>query len=287
MVSWNKWEGELPPAKTGHHHTSPPFEPTRSAGFSFTLSATRPQIQQTTPDITDAKPYGGDLMARKNNRKHYRNRWLPDDLFKLTKQKANPSITPQGGREKDIPMETCSKNTTQVSVVPVVPTSHAPVSQPTLTPRPAKPQGVDDPRITRGSVWFADLAARSTSNLITSVQSGTRPVLVISNDLNNRFGTVITIIPFTGAPKRLDMPTHVAVTPSDVRNGYQPSEIYESTLLAEQVTALDKARLVSYVGSVVNPKLMSQIEAALLTQIGITSQAHNQPSEEVRNHVQS
>lgn len=208
-------------------------------------------------------------MARKNNRKHYRSRWLPNDLFKLTKRKPNPSITPQGSREKDIPMETRSKNTTQTSQVAA---SHvASASQPTLTPRPAKPQGVDDPRITRGSVWFADLAPRTTSNLVTSVQSGTRPVLVISNDLNNRFGTVITIIPFTGAPKRLDMPTHVAVTPSDVRNGYQPSEIYESTLLAEQITALDKARLVSYVGTVVNPTLMSQIEAALLTQIGITS----------------
>ena len=208
-------------------------------------------------------------MARKNNRKHYRSRWLPDDLFKLTKRKANPSITPQGGREKDKPMETHA-------------TAHAPASasQAALTPRPAKPQGVDDPRITRGSVWFADLAARSTSNLITSVQSGTRPVLVISNDLNNRFGTVITIIPFTGAPKRLDMPTHVAVNPTDVRNGYQPSEIYESTLLAEQITALDKARLVSYVGTVTSPDLMNRVEAALLTQIGITSQTHNLSNEE-------
>ncbi len=206
-------------------------------------------------------------MARKNNRKHYHSRWLPDDLYKLTKKnkvsiavtttpKAKPATAPQNItplREKGTPMET-----------------HIPIQTTTLTPRPAKPQGVDDPRITRGSVWFADLAPRTTSNLVTSVQSGTRPVLVISNDLNNRFGTVITIIPFTGAPKRLDMPTHVAVVPTDVRNGYQPSEIYESTLLCEQVTALDKARLVSYIGSVVNPKLMAQVEAALLTQVGIT-----------------
>ena len=155
-------------------------------------------------------------MARKNNRKHYHSRWLPDDLFKLTKKnkvgiaatttpRAKPTAAPQNItllREKDTPMETHI--------------THAPaaVSQATLSPRPAKPQGVDDPRITRGSVWFADLAPRTTSNLVTSVQSGTRPVLVISNNLNNRFGTVITIIPFTGAPKRLDMPTHVAVIPT-------------------------------------------------------------------------
>ena len=229
-------------------------------------------------------------MARKNNRKHYHSRWLSDDLYKLTKKNkvsvaASISPTPTTSvapkathqnitplREKDTPMET-----------------HTPAATPAaLSPRPAKPQGMDDPRITRGSVWFADLAPRTTSNLITSVQSGTRPVLVISNDLNNRFGTVITIIPFTGAPKRLDMPTHVAVIPSDVRNGYMPSEIYESTLLAEQITALDKARLVSYVGTVVNPDLMNRVEQALLTQIGITSHStNNSPSEEVRNHVQS
>jgi mRNA-degrading endonuclease toxin of MazEF toxin-antitoxin module len=67
-----------------------------------------------------------------------------------------------------------------------------------------------------------------------------------------------------------------------------PSEIYESTLLCEQITALDKSRLVSYVGSVVNPDLMNRVEQALLTQIGITSHStNNSPSEEVRNHVQS
>lgn len=216
-------------------------------------------------------------MARKNNRKHYHSRWLPDDLFKLTKKKrvsiaATPTATatPQSiipSREKDKPMETRTSTSTPASTTP-------------LPPRPVRPQGIDDPRITRGSVWFADLAPRSTSNLITSVQTGTRPVLVISNDLNNRYGTVITVVPFTGAPKRLDMPTHVAVIPSDVRNGYMPSEIYESTLLAEQVTALDKSRLVSYVGTVVNPKLMEQVEAALLTQVGITASTPSSAKEE-------
>lgn len=215
-------------------------------------------------------------MARKNHRRQYHGRWLPNDLFKLTKRErsnttANSTNTILSTREKDKHMET--------STIPALTPS---------APRPAKPQGVDDPRITRGSVWFADLAPRTTSNLITSVQSGTRPVLVISNDLNNRFGTVITIIPFTGAPKRLDMPTHVAVDPSDIRNGYMPSEIYASTLLAEQVTALDKARLVGYVGAVVNPDLMDRVEAALLMQVGITvstPSSHNPSSEEVQNHV--
>lgn len=201
-------------------------------------------------------------MARQNHRKQYHSRRLPADLFRLTKRKPTKPTNSGGASltsatEKGIIMENAVATTIS--------------STSTIAPRPAKPQGADDPRIVRGSVWFADLGLRTTSSLLpTYVQSGRRPVLVISNDLNNRYGTILTVIPFTGSPKRLDMPTHVVVVPSDVRNGYQPSEIYASTLLCEQVTVLDKTRLVSYVGTVVNPKLIAQVETALLTQVGIS-----------------
>ena len=201
-------------------------------------------------------------MARQNHRKQYHSRRLPADLFRLTKRKPTKPTNSGGASltsttEKGIIMENAV--TTTIS------------STSTIAPRPVKPQGTDDPRIVRGSVWFADLGLRTTSSLPpTYVQSGRRPVLVISNDLNNRYGTILTVIPFTGSPKRLDMPTHVVVVPSDVRNGYQPSEIYASTLLCEQVTVLDKTRLVGYVGTVVNPDLMTRVETALLTQVGIS-----------------
>jgi len=201
-------------------------------------------------------------MARQNHRKQYHSRRLPADLFRLTKRKPTKPVDSSktsltSATEKGIIMENAVATTIS--------------STSTIAPRPAKPQGTDDPRIIRGSVWFADLGLRTTSSLPpTYVQSGTRPVLVISNDLNNRYGTILTVVPFTGSPKRLDMPTHVVVVPSDVRNGYQPSEIYSSTLLCEQVTVLDKTRLVGYVGTVVNPKLIAQVETALLTQVGIS-----------------
>ena len=201
-------------------------------------------------------------MARQNHRKQYHSRRLPADLFRLTKRKPTKPTNSGGASltsttEKGIIMENAV--TTTIS------------STSTIAPRPVKPQGTDDPRIVRGSVWIADLGLRTTSSLPpTYVQSGRRPVLVISNDLNNRYGTILTVIPFTGSPKRLDMPTHVVVVPSDVRNGYQPSEIYSSTLLCEQVTVLDKTRLVGYVGTVANPDLMARVETALLTQVGIS-----------------
>ena len=158
--------------------------------------------------------------------------------------------------------------------------------------RPMRPQGDRDPRIVRGSVWFANLGGRYDGETPThsqaqpgqaqvqimrsvstppptSVQSGIRPVLVISNDLSNLTSSTITIIPFTGAPKRMDMPTHVAVKAEDVRNGYSPSQIYESTLLCEQVTTIDKYKLVGYVGAVAREELMREVETAVLLQVGI------------------
>ena len=201
-------------------------------------------------------------MARQNHRKQYHGRRLPADLFRLMKRKPAKPV--------DSSM-TSSTSTTEKGIIMENAVATTISSTPTIAPRPVKPQGTDDPRIVRGSVWFADLGLRTTSSLPpTYVQSGTRPVLVISNDLNNRYGTILTVIPFTGSPKRLDMPTHVVVVPSDVRNGYQPSEIYASTLLCEQVTVLDKTRLVGYVGTVVNPDLMARVETALLTQVGIS-----------------
>jgi len=201
-------------------------------------------------------------MARQNHRKQYHGRRLPADLFRLMKRKPTKPVDSS---------KTSLTSTTEKGIIMENAVATTVSSTPTIAPRPVKPQGTDDPRIVRGSVWFADLGLRTTSSLLpTYVQSGRRPVLVISNDLNNRYGTILTVIPFTGSPKRLDMPTHVVVVPSDVRNGYQPSEIYASTLLCEQVTVLDKTRLVGYVGTVVNPDLMTRVETALLTQVGIS-----------------
>ena len=201
-------------------------------------------------------------MARQNHRKQYHGRRLPANLFRLMKRKPTKPVDSS---------KTSLTSTTEKGIIMENAVATTVSSTPTIAPRPVKPQGTDDPRIVRGSVWFADLGLRNTSSLPpTYVQSGRRPVLVISNDLNNRYGTILTVIPFTGSPKRLDMPTHVAVVPSDVRNSYQPSEIYASTLLCEQVTVLDKTRLVGYVGTVVNPDLMTRVETALLTQVGIS-----------------
>ncbi|MPN26611.1 Endoribonuclease MazF [bioreactor metagenome] len=94
-------------------------------------------------------------------------------------------------------------------------------------------------------------------------------MLVISNDINNRYSPIVTVIPFTGSVKRLDMPTHVRINPGDVCDGYKPSVIFRSMLLAEQVTAIDKFKLLGYCGIINDPDLMRRIETALMAQVGL------------------
>ena len=62
--------------------------------------------------------------------------------------------------------------------------------------------------VQRFEIWFAELGIHYGS----SVQSGSRPVLVISNDVANRFSSTLTVIPLTTVQKKLGLPTHIQVT---------------------------------------------------------------------------
>lgn len=217
-------------------------------------------------------------MVRETHRIQSHPKRFSKDLCGLMNSERTTGVPVISIVRKDIPMETTATRENNNSTMPN--TSIASAVAATRLPgcHLMKQQSVSNPRIVRGSVWFADLGGRYHTSPVhsvlastpTSVQSGVRPVLIISNDRNNRYGAIVTVIPFTGASKRLDMPTHVSVSAEDVRNGYRQSELYTSTLLCEQVTVLDKTRLVGYVGTVVNPDLMTRIETALLTQVGIS-----------------
>ena len=60
-------------------------------------------------------------------------------------------------------------------------------------------------------IWFAELG----NHYGTSVQSGNRPVLVISNDMANRNSPIITVIPMSSKLKKLELPVHIPVTGRD------------------------------------------------------------------------
>ena len=113
----------------------------------------------------------------------------------------------------------------------------------------------------RGDIIYVDLGKHGNS----SIQSGMRPCLVISNNKNNRYSTNLCVCPFSGKLK--DNPVHVKVKPSDV-NGYF---LKESDCLVEQIVTIDKKQVVSKVGNIPeNSEVMQAINKAVCIQLGVS-----------------
>ena len=114
--------------------------------------------------------------------------------------------------------------------------------------------------IKRGDVIYVDLGQHANS----SIQSGLRPCVVLSNNINNRYSTNLCVCPFSGKLK--DNPVHVKVKPSDV-DGYF---LKESDCLAEQIVTIDKKQVASKVGHIPeDSEIMQKINRAVCMQLGM------------------
>lgn len=108
-------------------------------------------------------------------------------------------------------------------------------------------------RYKRGQIWWM----RDNSPTYNEhIQGGTRPVIVISNDLANRFSNNLTVIPCTTAEKK-DMPTHIKFE----ING-------PSTALCEMLTTIPNKNLMNYIGTC-DDELLRKIEECTLTALGL------------------
>ena len=104
-------------------------------------------------------------------------------------------------------------------------------------------------------IWFAELG----NHYGTSVQSGNRPVLVISNDMANRNSPIITVIPMSSKLKKLELPVHIPVTGKDCEM-LRDECLEESILLVEQITTIDKMVLCSRLCRVISARKKQEIE---------------------------
>ena len=111
----------------------------------------------------------------------------------------------------------------------------------------------------RGDIYFADLGEYRD----TSEQRGTRPILIVSNDLANTYSNVVTAVPLTSKLKKRELPTHVYIPAGACRGLAKPS-----MALAEQVMSIDKSRLLNWRGNLSDEALMRKITQALKVQIG-------------------
>lgn len=110
----------------------------------------------------------------------------------------------------------------------------------------------------RMEVWYANLPLDTN----TSVQGGTRPVLIMSNDVGNRTSRTVTVLPMTSKLKHPNMPTHVYMPGKD---GLERS----SMILAEQITTVDKSALDRKLADCAEPSMVRQVEAAVSEQLGL------------------
>ena len=113
--------------------------------------------------------------------------------------------------------------------------------------------------VQRFEIWFAELGDHYGS----SVQSGSRPVLVISNDVANRFSSTLTVIPLTTVQKKLGLPTHIQIAEADCQMINDHAYLRNSVALAEQVTTIGKNALLNKLGSLTSIAKQREVEQAI------------------------
>ncbi len=110
--------------------------------------------------------------------------------------------------------------------------------------------------IKRGDLYYADL-----SPVVGSEQGGVRPVLIIQNDVGNKYSPTVIVAAITSAINKAKIPTHIELTASM----YGLSK--DSVVLLEQLRTLDKRRLRDKIGEV-DRSTMHNIDNALLISLG-------------------
>ncbi len=111
--------------------------------------------------------------------------------------------------------------------------------------------------VRRGDIYYADL-----SPVVGSEQGGVRPVLIIQNDVGNRYSPTVIAAAITSKMSKTHLPTHIDITSAEA--GLSK----DSVILAEQIRTLDKRRLRERIGHL-DSVCMSEVDAALSVSFGL------------------
>ena len=114
--------------------------------------------------------------------------------------------------------------------------------------------------IKRGDMFYADL-----SPVIGSEQGGIRPVLIIQNDMGNKYSPTVIAAAITSQIGKNRLPTHIEIDSKDV--GLKA----DSVVLAEQIRTIDKSRLKEKIGHIDDEKIMGKINSAIGISFGLMS----------------
>jgi len=106
--------------------------------------------------------------------------------------------------------------------------------------------------IKRGDMFYADL-----SPVVGSEQGGIRPVVIIQNDMGNKYSPTVIAAAITSQLGKTNLPTHIAIESQNL--GLKT----DSVILTEQIRTLDKSRLKEKIGHIEDKNLMRKINNAL------------------------
>ena len=112
--------------------------------------------------------------------------------------------------------------------------------------------------IKRGDMFYADL-----SPVVGSEQGGVRPVLIIQNDIGNKYSPTVIAAAITSQTSKSKLPTHIEI------NSETGGLKSDSVVLTEQIRTIDKSRLKEKIGHIEDEGIINKINSALGVSFGL------------------
>lgn len=112
--------------------------------------------------------------------------------------------------------------------------------------------------VKRGDMFYADL-----SPVIGSEQGGIRPVLIIQNDLGNKYSPTVIAAAITSQTNKTKLPTHIEL--DENTKGLKSN----SVILTEQIRTIDKSRLKEKIGHIDDMTIINKVNDALGVSFGL------------------
>lgn len=117
--------------------------------------------------------------------------------------------------------------------------------------------------IKRGEIYYADL-----SPVVGSEQGGIRPVLIVQNNVGNKYSPTVIVVAITSQFGKTKLPTHIKITSKEC--GLSKN----SVILTEQVRTLDKSRLMERIGELPD-QYMRFVDVAIGLSLGLNYEVNN------------
>lgn len=111
--------------------------------------------------------------------------------------------------------------------------------------------------VKRGDIYYADLRP-----VVGSEQGGVRPVLIIQNDMGNRYSPTVICAAITSKLNKAKLPTHIELSAQKF------GVVKDSVILLEQIRTIDKSRLREKVCHL-NPDIMQEISLSLKVSLSL------------------